>query len=58
MLTDGKNLIWISRAEMLEGKVKIYPDRLICKDKTFPMVPSASASIVMILEWLKKEGFE
>ena len=54
MLTDGKNLIWISRAEMLEGKVKIYPDRLICKDKTFPMVPSASASIVMILEWLKK----
>ena len=58
MITDGNKMIWISRAEMLEGKVKIYPDRLICKDKTFTMVPSASASIVMILEWLKKDGFE
>lgn len=58
MLEDGEHLLWIPRSEL--SKLEIYPEKLILtsKNKILPMVPSASAAVVMLLEYLKEQGNE
>ena len=54
--SDGDKLIWISMKD-LQGKEKsrIYPSKIVLKgkpfNKTYGMVPSASASLLMLMQW-------
>jgi hypothetical protein len=50
MLADGKQLVWISREEL--KNLCITPSSIIFKGTVMKMVPSASASIVMLLDYL------
>lgn len=50
-LEDGKNFYWIHRDEL--SNITIYPDKIIQRSgKHLPMLPSASASVVMLLDYL------
>lgn len=51
ILVDGKKLLWISRQEL--KRIVILPDAIIHNGKIYPMMPSASAAVVMLLDYLK-----
>lgn len=53
LLEDGKKLLWIPTKELVQ--IGILPDMIIYHGKSYRMMPSASASVVMLLEYLKKE---
>ena len=54
MLYDGNRLIWFATDELLSDKTELYPDKMIINNKKYNMVPSVSASIVMLLNWFNK----
>lgn len=58
MLYDGDRMIWFSKDDLLSDQTEIYPDKMIVNDKKYDMVPSASASVVMLIDWLKKEQYD
>lgn len=53
METDGNELVWISKEDIISGKVKVYSDRMEHKSKKYPMMPSASACLVMLRDYLR-----
>ncbi len=52
-LEDGKKLLWIPRKEL--DQICIWSDMIIYQGKVYRMVPSATASIVMLLEYLQEK---
>lgn len=54
LLEDGKKFLWISSNEI--GELGILPDKIFYKGKKYGMMPSASAAIVMLIEFKKKRG--
>ena len=54
MLYDGNRLIWFSTEELLSPKTELYSDKMIVNNKKYHMVPSVSASIAMLIDWIKK----
>lgn len=50
---DGAKLLWIPKTELKE--MCILPDRIIRQGKSYSMMPSASASIVMLLKHLSEQ---
>lgn len=58
MKIDGDKLKWITIDELLSENIKIYPDKLVInegkKEDELKMVPSSSACVVMLIEWLKQ----
>ena len=54
LLEDGDTFLWIPARE-LDG-LCVLPDRMIFRGKTYPMMPSASASVVMLIDHLKESG--
>lgn len=48
----GKKLLWIPTKEL--KSMYIAPDRILYNGKKYRMMPSASASIVMLLNYLEK----
>lgn len=50
---DGVKLLWILKTELKE--MCILPDRMIQRGKSYSMMPSASASIVMLLRHLSEQ---
>ena len=53
METDGNKLIWISKEDIISGNVKVYSDRMEHNSKKYPMMPSASACLVMLRDYLR-----
>ena len=53
METDGKIIKWIS-VEDIMNSISVYPDRIIHDGKELTMMPSASASVQMLKEYLLK----
>ncbi|MCM1316281.1 MAG: hypothetical protein NC244_13025 [Alistipes senegalensis] len=51
METDGNKIMWISKQDII-GNIKIYADRIEYNGKTFHMMPSASACVAMLKEFL------
>ena len=54
--SDGNKLIWISMYDLMYvGKNGIYPSKIVIKgkhfSKTYGMVPSASGSLLMFIQW-------
>lgn len=47
---DGKKLLWIPKGEI--DQICIWSDMIIYQAKVYRMVPSATASIVMLIEYL------
>lgn len=54
LLEDGKKLVWIPQKEL--DHICILPNMIIYQGKTYRMMPSAAASIVMLIEYLKNSG--
>ena len=54
LLEDGKKLLWIPKTEL--DHLCILPNMIIYQGRTYRMMPSAVASIVMLIEYLKKVG--
>lgn len=54
LLEDGRKLLWIPRAQI--NQLCILPDMIIYQGKIYCMMPSATASIVMLIEYLREEG--
>lgn len=52
LLQDGNRILWIARNELKE--CALMPDCLIYKGKKYKMVPSTSASIVMLIKYLNQ----
>lgn len=52
-LEDGKNFLWIAKDDL--KKMVIAPDKIIYKGKKYAMMPSASAAIVMLLQFLHSD---
>ena len=53
METDGDILYWISKTDFL--KCEVYSGKLVHNGLSLPMVPSASACIVMFQQFLEKQ---
>jgi len=53
---DGKELICVDRMQL--SKLYITPDAIVIGDKAYNMMPSASASIIMLFEYFEKRGIE
>lgn len=51
---DGKKFLCISTHEI--HQICILPDRIIHKGKTYRMMPSVTASTVMLIDYLKERG--
>lgn len=49
---DGKKLLFIHREEI--SRMCILPDRMIYRRKAYSMMPSAAASLVLMIEYLKE----
>ena len=49
---DGRKLLWIHISEI--NQICILPDRIIYHGRAYRMMPSAAASIVMLLEYLRE----
>ncbi len=45
--------MWIPQAELEE--VFIAPDGIVYHERLYPMVPSASAAVVMLRQWLEEK---
>lgn len=56
METDGDILYWISKTDFL--KCEVYSGKLVHNGLSLPMVPSASACIVMFQQFLEKQDGE
>lgn len=54
ILEDGSRFLWIPKIAL--AQICIAPDMLIYQKKKYPMVPSASACVVMLIEHLKEGG--
>jgi len=50
---DGNNLVWVKRDELKE--LFISPDTIVIQKKKYSIMPTASASIVMLINYLKQE---
>lgn len=54
LLEDGRNLLFIAKSEL--NQLCILPDKIIHYGKSYHMMPSVTASIVMLIKYLKKRG--
>ncbi len=52
ILEDGTKFLWISKNEL--QKLAILPNKIIHQGKAYHMMPSASASVIMLLDYLKE----
>lgn len=52
LLEDGSKLLWIAKNEL--HKLAILPNKIIHQGKAYHMMPSASASVIMLLDHLKE----
>ena len=48
-LEDGETFLWIAKEEL--KNIVIAPDQILYKGKKYAMMPSASAAIVMLIEF-------
>lgn len=55
LLEDGDELVWIPRSGF--GSIYFLTDQIIYKGKSYRMVPSAIASTIMLVQFLKEDGF-
>lgn len=51
METDGRTIKWISKTDVI-GSMEIFPDRIIHNGTEMRMMPSASASVQMLKDYL------
>ncbi len=56
VVEDGNKLLWIPKNELSE--MCIFSDGMIHHGQFYPMMPSASASVVMLIEWLQERPEE
>lgn len=54
LLEDGKKLLWIPKTEL--NQICILSNMIIYRGKSYHMMPSATACIVMLIEYLRKRG--
>lgn len=55
-LEDGSRILWIKTTELKE--LAIAPGLMVYKNKKLPMMPSASAAVVMLLRWMQERKDE
>lgn len=54
LLEDGRKFLWVPKIEL--GQMCILPDMIIYRGRSYHMMPSATASVVMLIEYLRKRG--
>lgn len=52
ILEDGEKFLWVERTEL--NRICVLPDRIIYHGKPYYMMPSAAASVVMLINYLRK----
>lgn len=53
-LEDGTKFLWLPIKDIQNQKICIAPDMLVYRKKVYRMVPSASACLVMLIEYLNE----
>ena len=53
---NDDRFLWIPLSDLRAENVFIMPEGIIYKGKRYPMVPSASAAVVMLISYLKENG--
>ncbi len=56
MITDGDELYWIKREDIEKCNVRVHLNGIQHKDDFLKMVPSATACVVMLVEYLESNG--
>lgn len=53
---DTGGFLWIPLPDLRSERIFVMPEGVVYEGQMYPMVPSASAAVVMLISWLRETG--